>query len=206
MMPAADDRRAARLRVQALLALSATGWLGLAGPAACAPAAAAGHRRSVADVPVRAQDGRRLRFYSDLIRGRIAAVNFIFTGCSTVCSMMGAHFAGVQRLLGRQAAQVQLVSVSLDPLNDGPEQLLAWSRRFGAAPGWTLVTGGLPEMGELWASLGAAATDPAAHAPLAIVIDDLHGGPWQRLDGLADPATLAALLRSRLEGPRGASR
>lgn len=166
---------------------------------ALAGRAAAGPR--VADVPVRTQDGRTLRFYSDLVRGRVVAVNFIFTGCSTICPILGTGFASVQKQLGRQAADVGLVSVSVDPENDTPARLSEWSRQFGARPGWTLVTGSVPDMNDLRASLGAAG-DPASHAALVIVIDDRHGGPWQRLDGLADPAVIARVLRSRIEPPR----
>lgn len=168
-------------------ALSLTGGVRALGP-------------SVADVVVRDQHDRPLHFYRDLVKGRIVAVNFVFTGCSAVCPIMGASFAKLQTLLGPQAGEVSLVSVSLDPLTDTPAALLAWSRKFGAQPGWTLVTGGRPEMNALLASLGASATDPGSHAPLIVIIDDRHGGPWQRLDGLSDPAVVAQVLRQRI-GP-----
>jgi protein SCO1/2 len=161
-----------------------------------------GRRPRIADVAVRTQDGRAVHFYSDLIKGRVVALNFIFTGCSTVCPLLGAGFASVQKQLGRQASEVGLVSVSLDPENDTPARLSEWSARFGAKPGWTLVTGAVAEMNELRASLGASAADPAAHTPLVIVIDDRHGRPWQRLDGLADPALIAKVLLSRIAPPR----
>ncbi len=37
------------------------------------------------DVPVVTQDGKTLRFYDDLIKGRIVVVNFIYTSCSELC-------------------------------------------------------------------------------------------------------------------------
>src|SRR5690349_11823996 len=98
-------RHLAALMALGLLAIPCPAWGG---------AGSAG----IADVLVRTQDGRELRFARDLVRGRIVAINFIFTGCSTVCSLMGASFASVQTLLGDSAAQVSLLSVSIDPLGD----------------------------------------------------------------------------------------
>lgn len=155
---------------------------------------------TIADVAVRNQDGRALHFRRDLVQGRVVAINFVFTGCSTVCSLMGASFASVQKLLGDSARQVLLISVSIDPLNDSPARLLEWRNRFSTKPGWTLVTGRRNDIDTLLASLGAAAPDPGAHTPFILVVDGRNGGPWQRMDGLADPATVAKVLQQRVRG------
>ena len=157
--------------------------------------------QSIADVNVITQADRPVRFYSDLVKGRLVAVNFVFTDCGTVCPLMGLRFAQLQNLLGPQASDVALLSISIDPLNDTPARLAEWSQKFGAKPGWTLVTGGKADIDTLAKSLGSSAVDPASHSPLLIVIDDRHGGPWQRLDGLADPATVARILREHLALP-----
>jgi protein SCO1/2 len=141
-----------------------------------------------------------VHFYRDLVRGRIVAVNFIFTGCTSVCTVMGARFAKLQTLLAESATDVSLVSISIDPVNDTPARLSQWSRSLGAKPGWTLVTGSKADIDTLVKSLGASAADPGSHTPLVVIIDGLRGGPWQRLDGLADPATLAQVLRDRVKG------
>jgi protein SCO1/2 len=151
----------------------------------------------IADVTVRDQDGRELRFNRDLVQGRVVAINFVFTGCSAVCPLMGANFASVQQLLGERAPQTSLISVSIDPLNDTPAQLREWRDKFSTKPGWTLVTGRKHDMDRLLQSLGAAAPDPGAHAPFILIVDGLHGGPWLRMDGLAEPAKVVAALRQR---------
>lgn len=153
----------------------------------------------VADVAVRNQDGRELRFNRDLVKGRLVAINFVFTGCSSVCPLMGASFASLQQQLGSSAAQVALISVSLDPLNDTPARLLEWRNKFSTKPGWTLVTGRYQDIDALLSSLGAAAPEPASHAPFILIIDGRSDAPWQRMDGLADPAAVARVLRQRLQ-------
>ena len=178
-----------------------------------APAVGTVHASPIRDVLVQTQDGRTAHFYSDLVKDRLVAVNFIFTSCTTVCPLMGVRFAHLQSLLGERARDVSLLSISIDPATDTPERLAAWSRRMGAKPGWTLVTGAKPDIESLAQSLGASAADPASHAPLVIIIDDRDGrgaGQWQRLDGLADPSMLARLLGERLAAghpaPTGGSR
>ncbi len=150
--------------------------------------------RTIKDVVVQTQDGRSVRFYSDLVKGQIVAINFVFTSCTTACPLMGAHFARLQQLLGDRR-DVSLVSVSIDPANDTPARLAAWSRRLGGKAGWTLVTAAKPDLDALTRSLGAEATDPAGHTPLILVIDDRRGTATQRrLDGLTDATTLARIL------------
>jgi len=177
-----DDKL--RRRLLALIALA---------PLVPAGAAAA----NVADVAVRDQDGRELRFNRDLVKGRVVAINFVFTGCSAVCPLMGANFASVQQLLGDRAPQAALISVSIDPLNDTPAKLREWRDKFSKKQGWTLVTGRQNDMDRLLQSLGAAAPDPGSHAPFILIVDGVNGGPWLRMDGLADPAKVAAALRQR---------
>ncbi|MEA2463151.1 MAG: hypothetical protein QOJ98_898, partial [Acidobacteriota bacterium] len=54
----------------------------------------------IADVPVVDQSGHAKRFYSELVKDRIVAMNFIFTSCTTICPTLGANVAKVQSLLG----------------------------------------------------------------------------------------------------------
>src|SRR5690349_526839 len=67
------------------------------------------------DTTVVTHDGRTVHFYTDLVQGRVTAINFIFTSCTTVCPLMGVRFAQLQPLL---PDGVTLISVSIDPTND----------------------------------------------------------------------------------------
>ncbi|MET0645875.1 MAG: hypothetical protein ABW208_04590, partial [Pyrinomonadaceae bacterium] len=46
---------------------------------------AEGARLSIPEVEVLDQDGRRVRFYTDLFQGRVVVVNVFFTSCTLVC-------------------------------------------------------------------------------------------------------------------------
>jgi len=88
------------LVVAALLSL-------LAAPLRSAPLA-------IPDVALFDQNGKSVRFYSDLVKGKVVAMNFVFTSCTTICAPMGANFGALQAKLGNRK-DVALISVSIDP-------------------------------------------------------------------------------------------
>jgi cytochrome oxidase Cu insertion factor (SCO1/SenC/PrrC family) len=144
----------------------------------------------VPDVEVLDESGRRLHFYSDLVRGRTVAINFIFTTCTTICPPMGATFERVQNLAAARAGgDVRLISISVDPVTDTPERLKAWGAKFKARPGWTLVTGELPQINELLKALGGFSGRREDHSPVVLIGNDATG-VWTRANGLASPAKL----------------
>jgi protein SCO1 len=149
---------------------------------------------NVPDVAVIDQDGQAKRFYTDLVKDRVVAVNFVFTTCRTICPPMGANFGKLQQLLGERAGKdVHLISVSVDPATDTPERLKAWSQKFGAGPGWTLVTGDRAEITRLLKSLGVYTANIGDHSPLVLIGNDARHR-WTRAYGLAAPAKLAELI------------
>jgi len=152
-------------------------------------AATATAATTIPDVKVTTQDGRTVNFYSDLIKGKVVAVNFVFTSCTTVCPPMGAIFGKLQE----QHANEHLVSVSIDPEVDTPERLKAWSRKFGARPGWTLVTGKKEDIVRILKAMNAYSPDFANHQPVTLVGNDATG-TWKRTYGFTSAAKLAAML------------
>jgi cytochrome oxidase Cu insertion factor (SCO1/SenC/PrrC family) len=149
-----------------------------------------GAQLRVPDTAVIDQDGRRLNFYTDLVRGRTVAINFIFTTCTTICPPLTATFRKVQQQLGARAGRdVHLISVSVDPTTDVPERLKSFSQKFGAGPDWTFVTGSKPAVDQLLKSLGASVGDKNDHTPMILVGNDA-AGYWTRTYGLAPAATI----------------
>lgn len=148
----------------------------------------------IPDVQVRDQNGKLVRFNSDLIKGRKVAINFIFTSCTSVCSPMTATFRAVQQdLKARKRDDVHLISVSVDPLTDTPEALTAFGRKFGAEPGWTFVTGSRKSIDEILKAFAIGTGDPDDHAPL-VYISDEAGRTWTRSSGLAAPQAIVERL------------
>ncbi len=119
--------------------LSRRNFLGLAAMApsgALLPGAAVGAARTFAaatqasarariqeqhlpNVPLVTQDGKRVRFYDDLVKGRIVTINFFYAKCEDVCPLVTANLVQVQKLLGDQVGrQVFMYSCTLKPFFD----------------------------------------------------------------------------------------
>jgi protein SCO1 len=157
------------------------------------PAQANQQPATMPDVPVLDQNGKRLRFYSDLVRGRTVAINFIYTSCTTLCPMLTANFRQVQEDLGaRIGRDVELISITVDPVTDIPAKLRAFAAQFDAGPGWAFVTGAKPNIDRLLERLGQLPGKPDEHTPLVMIRNDRIGG-WTHVDG-NDPAAIREAL------------
>lgn len=77
------------------------------------------------------------------LRGKVVALNFVFTRCTDVCPIATAKMVGLQRTLGEQFGRdVFFVSVTVDPEHDTPEVLERYARALGCDPsGWAFLTG-----------------------------------------------------------------
>lgn len=112
-------------------------WFGTDGLAAFTSEAARRNAVSSQPRPVPAalledQDGRLFQLQD--YRDRLVAVEFVYTRCATVCTVLGAGFRQIRdsipaAALGRDFV---LVSISFDPGKDTPERLKAYAERFGA--------------------------------------------------------------------------
>ncbi|HLM55732.1 MAG TPA: SCO family protein [Pyrinomonadaceae bacterium] len=167
---------------------------------AAEPEAAPAAAMNIPDVELLDQDGKKVRFYSDLVKGKTVAVNFIFTTCTTVCPPLGATFARLQKELGgRVGRDVQLISISVDPVTDTPERMKAWGEKFKAGPGWTLVTGEKAAVDSLLRALAASSPRREDHTPAVLIGNDARGN-WRRDYGLARPSELVRLIDEAAEG------
>jgi hypothetical protein len=64
-------------------------------------------------------DGRAVRFYDDLVRGKVVVLAFAYTRFEGSCPITTAKLAGVQRRLGERVGDdVSLVTITLDPDHD----------------------------------------------------------------------------------------
>ena len=159
-----------------------------------------GNSMRLPDVELVDQDGRRVRFYTDLVKGKTVAINFIFTTCTTICPPLGATFRRLQTELGERAGRdVQLISISVDPVTDTPERLKAWGEKFKAGAGWTLLTGEKAHVDELLRALAASTARPEDHSPTVLVGND-ERGQWTRAYGLAKPSQLVGLINAAAAG------
>jgi protein SCO1 len=135
-----------------------------------------GVKVSLPDLVLRDQDGRKVRFYSDLIKDKVVVLSFFYTSCTSSCPMQGKILSELQRLLGdRLGESVFLISVSTDPAKDGLQQLKTWAMRYKARPGWSLVTGDPAEMNNLLVPLIGNKAGSGMHLPVIFIGNDKKG-------------------------------
>jgi len=90
------------------------------------------HSRVLPVVALDDQDGNA--FTLDTYRGRPAAVDFVYTQCVSVCTLLSAGFQRLDRAQQARNAEgevVRLVSISFDP-RDTPARLREYASRYGA--------------------------------------------------------------------------
>jgi protein SCO1 len=153
------------------------------------------------DVTLTTHEGKRVRFYDDLIKGKIVAVNLIYTTCKYACPLETARLAQVQKLVGdRMGKDVFFYSISIDPEHDTPEVLKAYAEKFKAGPGWVFLTGKKADIDLIGKKLGIY-SDPNinedGHTPHLLVGNEATG-QWMRQSGTDNPRFLATTITSWL--------
>jgi cytochrome oxidase Cu insertion factor (SCO1/SenC/PrrC family) len=155
---------------------------------------------NIPDIELLDQNGKKIHFYTDLVKGHTVVINFIFTTCTTICPPLGATFARVQKELGDKVGRdVRFISISVDPATDTPERLKAWGAKFNAGEGWTFVTGNKPDVDELLRVLGASSARREDHSPTILIGNDAQG-TWTRTYGLAKTSQLIQIINNVLVG------
>jgi protein SCO1 len=148
------------------------------------------------NVEVKTHDGQTLRFYDDVMKGKILLINFFFTDCDAICPLMTENLARVQELLGaRVGNEIRMVSITLQPEHDTPEVLAAYAKTYGAGPGWLFLTGKKDDIELLRHRLGFVDIDPVVDADpeqhigtVRIANEPMHR--WAMSPALLDPAAL----------------
>jgi len=148
------------------------------------------------DVELLDQDGRKVRFYSDVLKGRTVVVNAFFTTCTSVCPPMNRNMEKLQEALGaRVGKDVFLVSISVDPLTDTPPRLKEYAAKFHAGPGWTFLTGKKENVDWALYRVGQYVEAKDDHTTV-IIIGNEATGLWKKAFGLARPAELLQIVQS----------
>jgi len=76
------------------------------------------------------------------LRGKVWVADFIFTRCPSICPLLTAKMARIQRHAPDLGPDFQLVSFSVDPTFDTPAVLTAYMKAHQADPArWRFLTG-----------------------------------------------------------------
>ena len=148
------------------------------------------------NVEVTTQEGRKLRFYDDVMKGKILLINFFYTDCDAICPLMTENLVQLQELLGsRVGDEIRMVSITLQPEHDTPEVMAAYAKTYGVGPGWMFLTGQKDDIELLRHRLGFFDIDPVVDADpeqhigtVRIANEPMHR--WAMAPALVSPAAL----------------
>ncbi len=133
------------------------------------------------------------------LRGRIWAVDFVFTRCGGPCPMLTANMSALRK---RLPAGAGLLSFTVDPDHDKAPALAAYAAKFSAGPEWLFVTGPKPALtalvrdGFLLPVVEDAKAEPGSrvtHSAKFVLLDaDARVRGWYDGDDAASLERLAA--------------
>lgn len=154
------------------------------------------------DLPLLNTAGEQRRFYSDVLRGRVVAINFIYTSCGDACPIIMYKLTEVRDALGeRFGKDIFFVSISVDPATDTPEAMAAFARDNRADPaGCVYLTGSRRNIDAVITRLGQFRSTVEAHSTL-ILAGNVPARRWARIQAHLAPQAIAAKLR-QLADPR----
>src|SRR5215213_7958126 len=157
------------------------------------------------DVQLINQDGKPVRFYSDVLKGKTVVVNAFFTTCTSVCPPMNRNMEKIQEVLGdRVGRDVFLVSITVDPEVDTPARLKDYAQKFHAGPGWIFLTGKKENLDWALYKLGQYVEQKDDHKTIFIIGNE-PTGLWKIAFGMANVAELVQVVES-VVNDKGATR
>ncbi|MEJ8837426.1 SCO family protein [Ramlibacter sp. AN1133] len=167
--------------------------------AAIQPAATTGTRDPRAyftDADLTNQDGRKLRFYSDVLKGRTVVLSVGYTSCTEACPLITRQLVQAREELGDTfGKKVFFVMLTSDPARDTPQALKAFAHKQGAdVAGWTFLTGRTEDVHMILKRLGAFPEDVGDHST-ALYIMDVDAKRMRRLLANLPPKAIAEAAR-----------
>jgi protein SCO1/2 len=151
------------------------------------------------DVELLDQDGKTVRFYTDVLKGKAVVVNAFFTTCTSVCPPMNRNMEKIQEAFGdRVGRDVFLVSITVDPATDTPARLKEYAAKFHARPGWMFLTGKKENVDWALYKLGQYVEAKDDHKTVFIIGNEATG-LWKKAFGMAKADELVAIVNSVVE-------
>src|SRR5437763_5851839 len=163
------------------------------------------------NVVLTTHENGKVKFYDDLVRGKIVVFSMMYTTCDGRCPLYTANLLKVHKLLREQPGQsIFLYSITLDPLVDTPKVLNRYVEAHGIGAGWTFLTGKQADIELLRRRLGFVEPDPvldsqkSAHTGL-IRYGNEKLDRWSASPAMTNPTELARYIR-RMEQDAPASK
>ncbi len=150
------------------------------------------------NVTLTTHNGRQVKLYDDLLKGKKVAIAVMYTSCSEQCPLITARMVELKKALGdRVGKDIYFYSISIDPW-DRPEVLKEYAAKFGAGgPGWEFLTGDDEDIKRVTKKLGLSRQSDRANLDghtASLMVGDVASGQWMRNSAVDNPQFLAASM------------
>lgn len=118
-------------------------------------------RRYFPDVVLTTHEGKKVRFYDDLLKDKIVVLNMMYADCTGICPLVTANLVRAQKILGERVGRdLFIYSITVKPEVDTPEHLREYAQTHQVGPGWLFLTGKPGDVELLRHKLGFADANP----------------------------------------------
>ena len=157
-----------------------------------------GGKKYFTDVVLLNQNGEKMRFYSDLLQGKVVIINSFFATCAGSCLPLTRNLEKLQQALGaHMGKEVHILSISVDPTVDKPTKLKAYAKKLNAGPGWYFLTGDKENVDFVLKKIGHFVDSKESHLNIFIIGNE-RTGLWKKAFGLAKSDELMKVVDSVL--------
>ena len=168
-------------------------------------------QRYFPDIVLTNHDGKKVRFYEDLIKDKIVIMNMMYVKCDGICMPTTMNLMRVQKLLGNRVGRdIFMYSFTLKPEEDTVQALRHYAHMHHIKPGWSFLTGSPADMELIRRKLGYVDPDPEVDKDKSNHIGVIKYGnePLERWGGcpaLSKPTWIVKTL-SWVDWPKNAVR
>lgn len=146
------------------------------------------------------QNGRKLKFYDDLIKDKIVILNMFYAQCDGICTPITRNLVRLQKLLGNRVGKdIFMYSFSLKPKDDTVSALKHYAQMHKVKSGWLFLTGSVEDMETIRRKLGYVDPDPEVDKDVSNHIGLVKYGNeplerWGGCPGMSSPEWIAETL------------
>lgn len=157
-------------------------------------------QRYFPNLELTAHDGRKLKFYDDLVKDKIVVFNMFYAKCEGICAPITRNLVRLQKILGNRVGKdIFMYSFTLKPKEDTVMAMKHYAHMHKVKPGWLFLTGSPDDMETLRRKLGFVDPDPEVDKDLSNHIGVIKYGNeplerWGGCPGMQSPEWIAETL------------